>query len=102
MAKIVKKVHKKRRLKIEGLAVLLFSTAICGVLFTSLFVRAQKNSLIIQIEDIQAECTSLKEANHQLDIQIQNLVSKDRIYEIAANNGLSQNENNVINVDGDK
>ncbi len=97
MAKIVKKT-KKRRIKIEGIATLFLVFSLCSVLFSSLFIRTQKNHLTMQIEDIRSECATLKDANSQLNIEIQNLVSKDRVYEIASSNGLSQDTANVINV----
>lgn len=97
MAKIIK-TAKKRKIKIEGLAFILLTFALCSVLFSSLFIKTQKNHLTMQIEDIKTECASLKEANSQLNIEIQNLVSKDRVYEIASDNGLSQDATNVISV----
>ena len=101
MAKIVKK-KRKRILRIERLAMALFIIAITAVLFSSLFIRTQKNYLTIQIEDLKAECSSLEEENAQLNIEINSLISADRVYEIAANNGLSQDTSSVISViDGD-
>lgn len=97
MAKIIK-TAKKRKIKIEGLAFIFLTFALCSVLFSSLFIKTQKNHLTMQIEDIKTECASLKEANSQLNIEIQNLVSKDRVYEIASDNGLSQDATNVISV----
>ena len=97
MAKIVKK-KKKRIIRIERVALVLLTVAIAGVLFSSLFVRTQKNYLTMQIEDLRAECESLEEENTQLNTEINELVSKDRVYEIATSSGLSQDSTNVINV----
>ena len=52
----------------------------------------------MKIEDIEAECATLKESNSQLSIEIQNLVSKDRVYEVASNDGLTQDTTNVVNI----
>ena len=103
MAKIVKRKVQKRKMRIEGVAFLLLAIALCSVLFSSLFIRTQKNHLTMQIEDINAECATLTEANDQLNVEIQNLISKDRVYEIASNNGLTQDDTTVINVsEGDR
>ncbi len=102
MAKIVKK-RRKNRIRIETVAVVLFAVAISSVLFSSLFVRTQKNYLTMQIEDLRAECAELEEENTQLNVEINELVSKDRVYEIATSSGLTQDTANVINVtDGDE
>ena len=97
MAKIVKKT-KKRKIKIEGIATLFLVFSLCSVLFSSLFIRTQKNHLTMKIEDIEAECATLKESNSQLSIEIQNLTSKDRVYEVASNDGLTQDTTNVVNI----
>ncbi len=97
MAKIVKK-KKKRVIRLESVAMVLFAIATVSVLFSSLFVRTQKNYLTMQIEDLRAECASLEEENTLLNSEINELISVDRIYEIATSSGLSQDTSNVINV----
>lgn len=97
MAKIVKK-KKKRVIRLESVAMVLFTIATVAVLFSSLFVRTQKNYLTMQIEDLRAECASLEEENTLLNSEINELISVDRIYEIATSSGLSQDTSNVINV----
>lgn len=97
MAKIIKK-RRIKRMKIEGFAVIIFVIALSAYLFTSLFVRTINNSLVMKIEDINRETSELKMENDKLNLEIQNLISKDRVYDIATAAGLSQNQNNVINV----
>ncbi len=97
MAKIIKK-RRIKRIKTEGIAVIVFAIALTASLFSSLFLRTINNSLVMKIEDINRETTALKTENNKLNLEIQNLISKDRVYEIATEAGLSQNQNNVINV----
>ena len=96
MAKIVRK--KRRRLKIEGLATLVFVFAIFASLVSSLFIRSINNSLTMKIEDMNKETAALKLENDKINLEIQNLISKDRVYDIATEAGLTQNQDNVVNV----
>lgn len=52
----------------------------------------------MQIEDLKKESASLKTQNDQLSIEISNLASKDRVYEIATAAGLSQTGTDANNV----
>ena len=52
----------------------------------------------MKIEDIEKETANLITENDKLNLEIQNLISKDRVYDIATNGGLEQNQDNVINV----
>lgn len=67
-------------------------------IFSSLFIKNINNSLTMQIEDIKKETESLKTQNDQLSIEISNLASKDRVYEIATAAGLSQSGTDANNV----
>lgn len=96
MAKIIRK--QKRRMKFEGFALLFLVFALTAALFSTLFIRTINNSLIMKIEDIEKETASLITENDKLNLEIQNLISKDRVYDIATNGGLEQNQDNVINV----
>ena len=89
---------QKRRMKFEGFALLFLVFALTAALFSTLFIRTMNNSLIMKIEDIEKETANLITENDKLNLEIQNLISKDRVYDIATNGGLEQNQDNVINV----
>lgn len=56
----------------------------------------------MEIQSKQAQIDNLKVENQQLTIEIQNLQNKERIYTIAEESGLVQNQDNVINIKGDE
>ena len=93
-----KSVRKKKRIVIKNFAIVLFGFSVCLQIASSLFIRNINNSLTMKIEDCNSEASALKTTNEQLSIEIQGLVSKDRVYEIATAAGLSQNSDNVNNV----
>ena len=65
---------------------------------SSLFIKNINNSLTMQIEDLNKEAEVLKTQNDQLNIEISNLASKERVYEIATAAGLKQNQTDVSSV----
>ena len=96
MARIVEK--KRRKIRLEAVAVLLIIPAVILSVFSSLFLRQTKASLMIRIQNMNNECTSLRTENQRLAIEIQTLQNKDRIYNLAMEAGLQQNEANVISM----
>ena len=65
---------------------------------SSLFIKNINNSLTMQIEDLNKEAEVLKTQNDQLKIEISNLASKERVYEIATAAGLKQNQTDLSSV----
>ena len=65
---------------------------------SSLFIKNINNSLTMQIEDLNKEAEVLKTQNDQLNIEISNLASKERVYEIATAAGLKQNQTDLSSV----
>ena len=96
MARIVEK--KRRKIRLEAVAVLLIIPAVILSIFSSLFLRQVKASLMIRIQNMNNECTTLRSENQRLAIEIQTLQNKDRIYNLATEAGLQQNEANVISM----
>lgn len=99
MAKIMKK--KRRRLKIENVAIALFTFSFIVMLFSSLFIGTMNTSLTIEIQNMNNRISELKADNQKLNIEIQTLQNKDRVYAIAKDAALDQNQNNVISLSGD-
>ena len=56
----------------------------------------------MEIQSKKAQIDNLKIENQQLNIEIQNLQNKERIYTIAEQSGLVQNQDNVINIKGEE
>ena len=96
MARIVKK--KKRRLNFLGIAVVLFTVSILSWLISSLLINTINASLSMKIQEMSDEIQVLKTQNQSLNYEIQTLVNKDRIYEVAQINDLNQIADNIISV----
>lgn len=96
MAKYLKK--KRRKLKFTTKCVFLFTFALLSWLFTSICVGSINTSLTIDIQKMNAEIDNYKAENQQLNIEIQSLQNKDRIYTIASEAGLEQNQDNVVSI----
>ncbi len=96
MAKIVRRT--KRRLRFEAFAFILFALAIIATLFSNLFIGSMQNSLTMQIQNMNYESETIKTENEKLSIEIQTLQNKDRVYTIAQDAGLEQNQDNVVSI----
>ena len=82
MAKLVK---KKKKLRLEGLAaVLLFFASVCYV-SSSLFLRTYNYSLSARHQSV----------SHDI---VQSLSTRDRVTGIAAEDGMTQNQGNIVTI----
>ena len=99
MAKLVKR--KRRKLKLQGFAIVFFSFALIAWLGTTLFVNTINASLTMKIQQMNEELASLGEENQTLNFEIQSLENKDRIYEVASTNNLNQIQDNIISIVGE-
>lgn len=98
MAKIIK--TKRRKLRLQGFAIILFSFALVAWLGTTLFVNTINASLTMKIQQMNDELATLTEQNQTLHFEIQDLENKDRIYEVASMTGLQQSQENIISLSG--
>lgn len=99
MARLVKR--KKRRLKLQGFAILFFTVALISWLGTTLFVNTINASLTMKIQAMQDELAQLTTENQTLNFEIQNLENKDRIYEVAQTANMNQIQDNIISISGE-
>ena len=97
MARIIK-TKKRRTVKLTRIASVLLFVAIAACTAKTLFLNTIANGITVDIENINREVAVLESQNDALNLEIQNLMSKDRVYDIATEAGLSQNQNNVISV----
>lgn len=99
---VVKKVKQKRRshsIHLLHLAIVVFGCSAFLFLCSSLFLRTYNNSLSARVQEIKQEIATIETQNDSLEVEISKLVSVDRIDEIAANGGLSRNQNNIVRID---
>ncbi|MBQ6334337.1 MAG: hypothetical protein IJI46_04645 [Erysipelotrichaceae bacterium] len=99
MAKIVKK--KRRRLSLNGFAIILFTFALFAWLASSLLVNTMNAKLTMKIQTMNEELSVLKSQNQTLSFEISNLESKDRIYAAASAADLDQLSANIISVNAE-
>lgn len=89
---------KKVRRRKPRLSVILFTLSIFALLYSSLYLNSQTISLTMKKQQLENEVMMLKEQNQMVSMNIQTLQNKDRIYTIAKDSGLQQNQANIISV----
>jgi len=97
MARYIGK-KRKRRLRFLTKCTIILSITLLMRLFTSVFIGSINTNLTMDIQEKTQELTRLKAENQSLNIEIQTLQNKDRVYTIAKDAGLGQNEDNVISI----
>lgn len=96
MAKFKRK--QKRKLKFESIALLLLFFALMSELLCAVFIKTRNTNLTMQIQDLNSEIAAMKAENSSLSIEIQTLENKERVYVIAQNAGLDQNQDNIVSI----
>lgn len=96
MAKLVKR--KRRKLSFVTKCALVLVLSLLCRLGTSIVVGSFNTNLTIDIQNMTTEVASIKAENQQLNIEIQTLQNKDRIYTMATDAGLMQNQDNIVSV----
>ena len=96
MAKIVKK--KRRRLSLNGIAIIAFSLSLLFWLGSCLIVNTVNASLTMKIQSMNQELAMLKNQNQSLTYEISNLGNKDRVYAAAVAANLGQVSENIISI----
>ena len=99
--KTTNKRRKRRVLKIQNLAAFMLLVSTMVYLFSSLFLRSYNNTLSTRKQEIEAEIASIELQNDALNVEISQLTSTERVDEIAANSGLTRNQNNIITITSD-
>lgn len=96
MARLVRR--KRRRLSFLSKCTIVLTISLLSWLSASILVGSINTNLTIEIQKMSYEVASLKADNQELNIEIQTLQNKDRIYTMAADAGLVQNQDNIISV----
>lgn len=98
MARIVKKKKQKKHFNVLRFTALLFLFS--GILYlgSSLFLRSYNNALSTKTQSINSEIATIETQNDAVKVDIQTLSSSDRVDQIAANSGMSHNQNSIVTV----
>lgn len=101
MAKIVKKKKKTRRLSLFGFSIVFLMFSLFSLLLCSLFVNTTNTNLTIKIQKMQEEIAAIEDENKTINIEIQSLENKERVYVIAEASNMNLDQSNIISVSGD-
>ena len=95
MARIVR--SKKKRNKSLKWSISFLLVVFILKLFSSIFLNSYSNNITVNIQNNETKIRELKTENAQLRTDIQVLQNKERIFTIATENGLEQ-QDNVISI----
>lgn len=94
------KIRKRKVDHLNRFARLFFTLSILSLLFSGIFVNIHTTSLIMKIQNMNNQINDLRADNQKLNVEIASLENKDRIYMIAQDAGLNQNQDNIISIQG--
>lgn len=101
MAK-AKLVKRKRRLRIEGIATLMLSLAICCYFGAKFGLKSYNMTLQLQAQETEQKANALKESVASLESEVTELQSRDRVVGMAEKEGIKTNQDNVVVVEDDE
>ncbi len=94
---------KTKKVKKIGKMEKLFYTFVFFVLFafpfTVVFLQATLSKINVQVEQVKKEIKTQEKKNESLTMKINELASLDKIIEVAHQEGLSYNNNNIKSVE---
>ncbi len=95
--KTIKRVKKLGRIErtFYGIVVLL----VVSFPFTIVFLQATLSRINVQVEQVKKEIKTQEKKNQSLSMKINELASLDKIIEVARDQGLSYNNNNIKSID---
>ena len=94
----MKIVKKRKKLRIERLAILMLTLSAVLALATSLFLRSYNNALTMKVQRAENQIAALKIENDAYRVAIQDLSNKERVLSIAEMEGLAMNQGNVVTI----
>lgn len=93
-------VKKKKRLRMDRVAMLVLGLSLLVALSSSLFLRSYNNALTMKVQAAQDEIAAYKTENDAYRVAIQDLSNKERVLSIAEMEGLAMNQANVVTISG--
>lgn len=93
-----KQKEDKRSADFSNFAIRLFTVSLVAYAISCLYLRTYNNRLTMEVQDIQRDISELKLANATLNSEIQEIISKAKIYEMAEVGGFDQNLDNVYSI----
>ena len=97
MAKVVRK-NKPKKFKLVRFSYILFGFSVLLYLVSALFLRTINNSLSSEVQELQNKIAQIEQENEFKEIEIAQLSRRDRVDNIADENGLRMDEDNIITI----
>ncbi len=98
----MKKRRFKKVVKIGRFEKLIYSIAVLLVValpFTVVFLQASLSKINVEVEQVKNEIKTQEKKNESLSMKINELASLDKIIEVAHEQGLSYNNDNIKTVE---
>lgn len=93
-----KKIVKRGITRFEVWAISFFGILLFGLLVANITMAMQLSTTNRMTQDLEQQSTDIVIVNENLEQKIQELSRYDRVYEIAKDNGLEMNEEQIRNV----
>ena len=97
---VTKKV-KRRKLKGEKFVIIGIFILIIITPFINVFIQAKLSESNIQVEKLKQKIEYQSNINESLNMKINELASLDKIREVASNEGLTYNNDNIKVIEGE-
>ena len=99
-----KAIRKRKKIRLVNFTVFLFVISSILFLASTLFLRTYNTQLSSQKQEYEAKISELRVANDAIAVEVNTLNNRERVNTIAADKGLSLDQNNIITItktDGD-
>ncbi|MBQ9048741.1 MAG: hypothetical protein IJ120_12665 [Solobacterium sp.] len=96
MVKVVRK--KKKSFRLVSFTAVVFGFSVLMYLASALFLRTINNSISSKVQTIQSETAKIEVQNNAVKVEIQTLSAKDRVDNIADENGLRMDQDNIVTI----
>lgn len=90
--------NKPKKFKLVQFTKVLFVFSVFLFLVSSLFLRTINNSLSTEVQDLQNQIAQIEQENEFIEIEIAQLSRRDRVDNIADENGLRMDEDNIVTI----
>lgn len=94
----------RKKIKLLSFTAFLFIFSASLYLASSLFLRTYNNSLSAKKQSVERQIAEVETQNSAVEVEIQTLSTRERVDNIASENGLSLNQDNIVTIainDGD-
>ncbi len=92
------KLKKIRKIKFEGWCLLFFIFAVAVYAVSTIAVKSWNVSLSMKIQQNEKECVQIERENSLLEVDVQELMSYERVATIAQQEGMSLNQDNIVTI----